>query len=486
MLHPSKLQYLAPFLLVSGLATLVARRARNQRKRNRTSEDMHQLLAALPPVLTSPLDGLSPNEPIPVFSGKLILKSESKSLYGSGDVSFAWLPKPRVMIRGEFSGSSPLDIMEDQFLCIDGYEPAEILIVNSSYRSSCDKTEVKGILHKPLRPQLLGGGFREIRFFLTNFSSYVGEAVRPSGNSLAWEKRRWLPRLDGYEITIDLTEQHKEVAENVKANGGFGITNIGKVSKSDGTLFTMEDFKTLSYSLQTFLGLCRGFWVGPVLPYADIDGIPYFVFAPSRLTAWQNAESWFPRLKPKEAGTAFNRFHQLLQDPGWGEGLRHATEWYVDANTADTSDSSIVKTQVGLELLAWLVLVDRHKIKSRTKYDHDRGAKNLEDLLTLLHIPIVFPVHLAHLRSVTTTWGAANGADAVVRVRNRIIHSTSVKRRELARLGTMGKVEAKHLGLQYLELSLLAIVGYSGTYSDRTKFDRILGQEQVVPWEVTS
>ena len=486
MLHPSKLQYLAFILLVSILATFVARREQNKRKRIRTSEDMHQLLDGLPPALTSPLDALSPNEPIPVFSGKLIVKSESKTLYGSGDVSFAWLPKPRVIIRGEFSGPSRLDIMEDQTLYMERHEPAEILIASSSYKNSCNKTEVKGILNKPLRPQLSGGRFREIRFFLTNFSSYVGEAVRPSGNSLAWEKRRWLPRLDGYEITIDLTEQHKEVAENVKANGGFGITNIGKVSKSDGTLLAMEDFETLSYSLQTFLGLCRGFWVGPVLPYAEIDGIPFFLFSPSRLTAWQNAESWFPRLKPKEAGTVFNRFHQLLQDPGWGEGLRHATEWYVDANTADTSDSSIVKTQVGLELLAWLVLVDRYEIKSKTKYNRDGTAKNLADLLILLHIPIVYPVHLAHLRSVTTTWGAANGVDAIVKVRNRMTHSTSVKRRELATLGTMGKVEAKHLGLQYLELSLLAIVGYSGTYSDRTKFDRILGQEQVVPWGVTS
>lgn len=376
--------------------------------------------------------------------------------------------------------------MEYQTLSIGRHEPAEALITRASYKSSSSKIEVNGILNEPLRPQLPDGGFREIRFLLANFSSYFGEPVRLSGKSLAMAKSRWRLGLDGHEIAIDLAEQHKEIADYVKVNGGFGITNIGRVSKTNGALLTLEDFETLSDSLRYFLGLCRGFWVGPVLPFMDIDGKPIFFFAPSRLTTWQNAETWFPRLKPKEAGTAFNRFHQLLQDPGWGDGLRHAIEWYVDANTADTLESSIVKTQVGLELLAWLILVDRHEYKSKTKYRHDGAAKNLEDLLTVFRIPVAYPVHLEHLRRGTTTWSAANGVHAIVKVRNHIMHSTSVKRRELAELGTMAKLEAKHLGLQYLELSLLAIIGYIGAYSDRTKFNRILGQDQVVPWGITS
>ncbi len=376
--------------------------------------------------------------------------------------------------------------MEYQTLCIGRHEPARALITKASYKSSSSKTEVNGILNEPLRPQLPNGGFREICFLLTNFSSYYGEPVRLSGKSLAMAKSRWRLGLDGYEIAIDLAEQHKETADNVKVNGGFGITNIGRVSKTTGALLTLKDFEALSDSLRYFLGLCRGFWVGPVLPFADIDGKPIFFFAPSRLTTWHNAETWFPRLKPKEAGTAFNRFHQLLQDPGWGEGLRHAIEWYVDANTADTLESSIVKTQVGLELLAWLVLVDRHEYKSKSKYRHDGAAKNLEDLLTVFRIPVAYPVHLENFRRGTTTWSTENGVHAVVKVRNHIMHSTSVKRRELAELGTMAKLEAKHLGLQYLELSLLAIIGYSGTYSDRTKFNRILGQDQVVPWGTKS
>lgn len=487
MLNSSKLQYLVLFLLVAMLATLVARRVQKQRKVNRVIEEMNKTLAALPPALTSPLDALSPNEPIPIFSGEILLTSDKKTLRGLGDVSFSWLPNPRIVFRGDFSGASGVDIMENQTLSIGRHEPAEALISKASYKSSSSKTEVNGILNEPLRPQLPDGGFRDIRFLLTNFSSYFGEPVRFSSKSLAMAKSRWRLILDGYEIAIDLTEQHKEVTDNVKANGGFGITNIGRVSKTDGALLTMEDFETLSDSLHYFLGLCRGFWVGPVLPFAEIDGKPLFLLlAPSRLTTWQNAETWFPRLKPKEAGTAFNRFHQLLQDPDWGEGLRHATEWYVDANTADTLESSIVKTQVGLELLAWLVLVDRHEFKSKTQYRHDGAAKNLEDLLTVFRIPVAYPEHLKHLSRGTTAWSADNGVHAIVKVRNHIIHSTSVKRRDLATLGKMAKLEAKHLGLQYLELSLLATIGYIGAYSDRTKFNRILGQDQVVPWRMTS
>jgi len=486
VLNSSKPQYLVLFLLVTMLATLVARRVKKQRKVNRVIKDMNKPLAALPPALTSPFDALSPNEPILIFSGELLLTSDRKTLRGLGNVSFSWMPNPRIVFRGDFSGDSGVDIMENLSLSIDRHEPAEALISKASYKSSSSKTEVNGILNEPLRPQLPDGGFREIRFLLTNFSSYFGDPVRLSSKSLAMAKSRWRLSLDGHDIAIDLTEQHKEVADNVKANGGFGITNIGRVSKTDGALLTMDDFETLSDSLRYFLGLCRGFWVGPVLPFADIDGKPLFFFAPSRLTTWQNAETWFPSLKPKEAGTAFNRFHQLLQDPDWGEGLRHATEWYVVANTADTLESSIVKTQVGLELLAWMVLVDRYEYKSKTQYRHDGAAKNLKDLLTVFRIPVAYPEHLEHLRRGTTAWSADNGVDAIVKVRNHIMHSTSVKRKELAALGKMAKLEAKHLGLQYLELSFLAIIGYNGAYSDRTKFNRILGQDQVVPWRMTS
>jgi hypothetical protein len=111
---------------------------------------------------------------------------------------------------------------------------------------------------------------------------------------------------------------------------------------------------------------------------------------------------------------------------------------------------------------------------------------NLEDLLKVYRIPVDYPVHLEYLRRGTTAWNTDNGVHAIVKVRNHIVHSTSAKRKELASLGKMAKLEAKHLGLQYLELTLLAIIGYIGAYSDRTKFNRILGQEQVVPWGRTS
>jgi hypothetical protein len=246
VLHPSRLQYVALFLLVTMVSTLVARRALKQRKRDIVIEDMHHSFAALPLALTSPLDALSPNEPIPIFSGELALNCDSRTLYGSGDVSFLWLPRPRVVFRGVFSGPSRVDIMECHTLCVERYEPTEALIANACCKSSSSSTEVNGILNETLRPKLPGGELGEIRFLLTNFSSYFGEPVRFSGKPLAMARSRWRLSIEGYEIAIDLKERHKELEDNLKANGGFGITNIGRVSKADGMLLNMEDYETLS------------------------------------------------------------------------------------------------------------------------------------------------------------------------------------------------------------------------------------------------
>jgi len=445
-------------LLISALATIVIRRARNHLNRQKIIEATSQMFAALPSALTPHLGALSCNEPISIYNGMLMLNDESKTFSGSGEVLFLWLPNPRTVIQGEFSEIFQTDALQAPTLRIDGFEPAKVLITSTSIASSHGRLRVYGILNEPLRPRTLEGNSKEIGFLLTNFSSYIGEPVRVSSNSLAMGNRRWLLKSDKYEIAIDLAEQHKEVTESVKVNGRFGVTHIGRLSSKNGTLLSMNDFDTLGDVMRYFLGLCRGFWVGPVLPFVVTDGKPSHLFASFRLTAWQSIESWFPDLKPMEAGKSFNRFHQLFQDPAWAEGLRHAIEWYVDANTAYTLESSIVKAQVGLEHLAWLVLVDRQRKKSSTKYNSDDAAKNLRNLLEQLGIPTAFTMHLSNLRRGTAAWGAANGVHAIVKVRNRIIHSTSSKRRELAILGTMAKLEAKHLGLQYLELSLLAII----------------------------
>lgn len=450
------------------------------------TEAMHQMFSALPLALTAPLDVLSCNEPISIYNGTLVLKDESKTFSGSGEVLFLWLPSPRTIIKGEFSEIFLTDAFDDPSLLIDGFEPAKVIISSTTIASCHDRLRMYGILNEPLRPRPLEDKHKKIGFLLANFISYIGGPVRSSSNSLAMGNRRWLLKSDRYEIAIDLAEQHKEVIENVMVDGGFGITHIGRLSSKDGTLLSMQDFETLGDVMRYFLGLCRGFWVGPVLPFGVTEGKPRHVFASFRLTAWKSIGSWFPDLKPLEAGNSFNRFHQLFQDPAWADGLRHAIEWYVDANTAETLESSIVKAQVGLELLAWLVLVDRRRIKSSTRYNKDGAAKNLEDLLEQLGISTAFTMYLSNLKRGTVPWGATNGAHAIVKVRNQIIHSTSSKRRELATLGAMAKLEAKHLGLQYLELSLLAIIEYSGTYSDRTNFSRWRGQDHVVPWRVTS
>lgn len=356
------------------------------------------------------------------------------------------------------------------------------LVTKTNIVGSKETTHIEGILSKTLWPLHFSNGLKEVRFILTNFHDYIGYAVRPNVNKLSAKTRRWILNSDKYEITIDLAEGYKTMIEETKKNSGFGQTHVGIIRNTEAGSLNRRDFETLNTILFYYFGFARGFWVGPALPYIESENERYVVYGPFRITAYQSAGSWFPNNKPIEYGNTFREFYRLLQDSEWEEGIRHTIEWYVDANTADTLESSIAKAQVALELLAWLILVDRRNVKSSRQYKKDDAATNLCDLLNLFGISTDFPSHLVTLKNLTTSWGATNGVEAFVKVRNQIIHSTKNGRSQLFTLGAQGKLEAKQLGLQYIELCLLAVMKYKGTYEDRTNLDHCNGQDQKVPW----
>jgi hypothetical protein len=108
-----------------------------------------------------------------------------------------------------------------------------------------------------------------------------------------------------------------------------------------------------------------------------------------------------------------------------------------------------------------------------------RASDKFRLLFSSLNLPLDIPVEAPELKQLSTN-GPTNWLDtpyALTEIRNSLVHPEHKRRGQF----TSAYYEAWNLGLWYLEMSLLAICGYRGTYANRLK-QRSVGQVENVPW----
>ena len=95
-----------------------------------------------------------------------------------------------------------------------------------------------------------------------------------------------------------------------------------------------------------------------------------------------------------------------------------------------------------------------------------------------MKIPLKIPPETPKLQHLSTLEGWEDAPHAITEIRNSLIHPKDKS------MGDMKAAldEAWNLSLWYLEMSILAICGYYGTYSNRLKQPWI-GQTEDVPWK---
>jgi len=178
---------LLSFCLVA-VAVDISKRRTGRRKIIRKIE---QAVSRLPIALDSPLDALSCNDPIPIYSGLMTLSSDEWEGTGSGEVIFQWLPEPRVVFRGCFSSVALLETLSNVVLQIDNFEPARLELVNINIKDGSHVCQLGGVLLDSLCPRLPEEGSNRFAFFLANFVPCIGTRVRSCRDPLSVGSRRW-------------------------------------------------------------------------------------------------------------------------------------------------------------------------------------------------------------------------------------------------------------------------------------------------------
>lgn len=458
---------------------------------NSKKKQLKELLSQIPDCITPVYSHDEPNEPIPLYSGNGSLSFRQRDTDADLEFFFEWARRPATEFEatveghpGEFlnpSGSDKKVVKVDE-LGID----CPFVTRQSQYRLPRNQFSVRGGFDQAL---LAGtpSSIDALVFHIPNFYNYHGKRVQTAkpGNTKSWAGRL---DLDGgeYRITVDrLGSYDNEKRRELKRAGGYRLTHVGQAQRKDGDEFTATAATDLLTELHYFFSFLRGAWCGPILATGFKNGDrqwSYWDHSPL-LSEWRAPISWFPANEPTGAGDLLSEFRSLFADSLWNEALRHVIHWYCEADgNAGGLEGSIVLIQTALERLSWAYLVEDKKKYGSGQFDSWPASKRFSELLTDLGIPDGLPSYPPEIQKVADTLNANKGTEVFARLRNSIVHPEPGNRSKIQGISPTQRNRVKQLGLEYLELSLLSLMGYDGVFESRIR--RRTGMESPidVPW----
>ena len=453
--------------------------------------DWLEWIDTLPSTLRPVYAILEPNQPIALYTGPLQLTQEinqrTVEMYGHGGVEFAWFPQPCIKFEllNNDSSSCWINVSVDCSLTLVELETS-VKVGVLRFHSQDRENLISGIMKEPL----IQGSNEDLAcvlFHVANFHDFIGS----DNTVLIQDSRRQISRnritfeVESWRLTLDQLKTTKSNVDLLNSTGGFAVTHVGKLEKSDGGIFSGGEARAFLNGFADFLSFARGFRVPLVLLVGyDADKNEAWKYsAPSRGDSWRGVSSWFPTQDAGCLTQVFPGFLKWWQD--WERSALIALSWYLESNANPLAEQKIILSQVALELIAWVLLVEKELTVSPEGFDKLPASDKLRLLLSKFRIPLHIPripltSPLADLAKLSSSSKWLDGPHAFTEIRNGLIHPK--KRQKIFDAPSGARSDAGELGLLYFELVLLGIFAYQGIYASRLPKLRYNGETEPVPW----
>ncbi|MBF22357.1 MAG: hypothetical protein CML18_01645 [Pusillimonas sp.] len=429
-------------------------------------------------------------KPIHLLQGAVELKWREKVYSGNADVLLQFLPSPRVTLHASLKGATEVEALH---FCVDESEDQSLSFNGQKiegFRGECKAHDA--ILELKWMPRIEPVALSDMRsktsiaatFHLFNLPSFRDgqhqKVAAPAGCALlVLESEEW--RVSVQELPDGAT---REAWNRIKAEGGCFLTHVVKLERKDGKLFSGDDASEQCRLLNTFLSFIKGGRCAPVCG-VGIDA--------AGATAWKTfasphaikpPNSWFNPFKASQAELLFPLFaKRWQQSEEWRDCLHSSIYWYTQANTSGGSpgiDAAIILAQSALERLAYHYLVEDRQMVSSKGFENLRASDRLRMLFTVCGIPNKITDSTPAIRQANDNPGNKpkwmDSPHAITDIRNSLVHPVSRK-------NVRGcYVDTWKLSLWYLELTVLALCGYDGTYTSRLTAKWVT-ESETVPWK---
>lgn len=427
-------------------------------------------------------------EPVCLFRGELTLCWEDERHTSEAEVVLKLAPKPRISVESEISGlpASAINLLMNDLagmtFSLEGQE-IQGFVQNFDFNFA---NHAKLHISPSIEPfQVLGDMQASTSvssvFHLFNFPNFLGKSTHtiplPTGH------RHIVLQDDKWQIVIQSLKETKEATDKAKQEGGCFLTHVGKLARIDGADFSGDEANEQYHLAANFLSFVQGSRCWPVcIAGFDENGSMSWQTWASPPTSTP-AQSWFDPHHSIQAEQLFPLFSKRWnQSESWKDCLRSAIYWYMQSNTSGGVpgiDAVIILAQSALERLAHHYLVIDRKMISAEGFKKLWVSDQLRLLFSSLCIPIEITDDIPKIKNVAVDLKWKDAPHALTEVRNSLVHP-EIKNR--ARIRDC-YVDTWRLSLWYVELSILALCGYEGTYGNRLTKKRA-GEVENVPWKV--
>lgn len=457
-----------------------------------TKEDLLNESKGIPEIIESSIEMAEANSPIKIYEGEYLLKSDTAEIKVNGIITFDWVANSGAHFSGktEFEPSQYKAFsnpISEYKIIIDGLEFGNGFITKNSFGSNFEGSFIKGTLSQ----QVVFGDksipVEKIIFSVPNLIDLHGLPVKnKTSKNFSISMSRLRLENDNYIICIDKCSDYKNRQESLKEKGGYIILYYGELTNKKGPL-KLENIKDVFHCLDTFLTFINGRRTSAMFLQGIFKGeIIWCDYTNYFVDPYKSVQSWQQRLSISGLNELWQKFSSLWKDRDDKNFLTSAIHWYVEANgNRGFSEGSIIMAQTALELLYnWWIIEDKKLIVGKDS-ENISASNKIRLLLSQLSIKYSVPEAFKQLEQyiIDNKDNIVDAPDAVVQIRNAIVHSQEEKRKKLSAIHNKAKYEALQLCIWYIEMTLLCILNFDDTYFNRCSKEIWASKaEELVPW----
>ena len=434
--------------------------------------------AGVEDALVSPLKMNFVNQAVHLYSGEFTLEDGVEIFRLNGQVTLKWYPELKIEWVGTITGLGiPAEkaenlLQESVFRTYNMMTPAGFRGEAFINRFNMERAElagsVRGAFSQPLRPA------DRVHFSVVNFYGTAGEPIRHL--NLIYRGRMRV-RHGAYRLTFDQVHNYDETYRSLDELGGYGVTHAGLIERTDRQPADPQTINELIDALNWVLSFNAGRSVGICsIQGSDSKGGVFKQYRVPAIDSWRNQANWCPGVEndPEDKlGRLVESVMEKFTIPHWQQTLPRLLHWYLSSKSSGFTENRLVSVHAALVKLAWKVLVEEEKVLSAQEFERFPVDMQIRRLLQFCAIPVSIPRHTIR------TCGYADGPQLIAAYYKETIHAN---RRNLQSLGDRDKEAILQLGIQYLELALLHLLGYTGQYNNLLAGGERPGRLEQVPW----
>ncbi|UIR56956.1 hypothetical protein LZQ00_03860 [Sphingobacterium sp. SRCM116780] len=425
------------------------------------NKTLEELSSEYPERCILPVSMNEPNERINIYSGNFTISANQKEYPLTGTLSFRWFPFISVEFKGSYASKERPDFKTDEYeLLIDdiNYGIVKLSNVNDASCSGYSRKFLWGDFSVPVT---------EVTFALPNMREYFGEGVKDvNKGDVKVDKARLVFNDDPYTIVLDKLADYKTRTEKLENNGGYLFQYVGKITKKKGSI-TLSELHKWHLRFHNFLYFLNGRRTAPFFYTGIHEGENRWTdYSGYTVDEYKYTLSWSNIIRVNSLPELWKSYNKLWKDDVDQDFLITAIHWYIEANSnTGMVEGSIILIQTALELIYNWLIVENQKIIIGDDAVNLSAANKIRLLIFQFKIDAAVPAAFEALGKLPNV---KDGPEAFVKIRNALVHGQESKRIELMNISNQAKYEALQLGIWYVELALLFILGYQGKYRNRT------------------